>query len=162
MLSLLKITIFPKRSRGSLQKTVATCLKCETNLILAYLHRSQRHSSSQSQKCHSTLLSDKSKFLLRISSTTGFIFLTQCLAMVPCWKSFPNMNRERAENYLHWLAFLLARGTFYLFSREPLGSIVLDQKFCLRMKCLEVICSYLTRSWTHVFVIVKTKSMGVG
>ena len=26
------------------------------------------------------------------------------------------------------------------------------------MKCLEVICSYLTRSLTHVFVIVKTNA----
>ena len=68
----------------SLQKTIATCSKCESNLILACLHRSQRHLSSQSQKCHSAILSDKSKFLLRISSTTDFIFLTQCLGMVPC------------------------------------------------------------------------------
>ena len=34
-------------------------------------------------------------------------------------------------------------------------------KFHLRMKCLEVICSYLTRSWTHVFVIVKTNAFGI-
>ena len=25
----------------------------------------------------------------------------------------------------------------------------------------EVICSYLTRSWTHVFVIVKTNAFGI-
>ena len=61
----------------SLQKTIATCSKCETNLILAYLHRSQRHSSSQSQKCYSAILSENSKFLLRIPSATDFIFLTQ-------------------------------------------------------------------------------------
>ena len=29
------------------------------------------------------------------------------------------------------------------------------------MKCLEVICSYLTRSLTHVFVIVKTNAFGI-
>ena len=29
------------------------------------------------------------------------------------------------------------------------------------MKCLEVFCSYLTRSWTHVFVIVKTNAFGI-
>ena len=38
---------------------------------------------------------------------------------------------------------------------------MLDQKFRLWMKCLEVICSYLTRSWTHVFVIVKTNAFGI-
>ena len=48
-----------------------------------------------------------------------------------------------------------------LFSREPSGSIVLGQKFHLRMKCLEVICSYLTRSLTHIFVIVKTNAFGI-
>ena len=78
--------------------------------------------------------------------------------MVPCWKSFPNINPERAENYLYGLARYIL-GT--LFSREPSGSIVLDQKFRLRMKCLEIICSYLTRLWTHVFVIVKTNAFGI-
>ena len=39
---------------------------------------------------------------------------------------------------------------------------MLDQKFRLRMKCLEVICSYLTRAWTHVFVIVKTNAIDPG
>ena len=29
------------------------------------------------------------------------------------------------------------------------------------MKCLEVICSYLTRSLTYVFVIVKTNAFGI-
>ena len=29
------------------------------------------------------------------------------------------------------------------------------------MKCLEVICSSLTRSLTHVFVIVKTNAFGI-
>ena len=38
---------------------------------------------------------------------------------------------------------------------------MLDQKFRLRMKSLEVICSYLTRSWTHVFVIVKMNAFGI-
>ena len=42
---------------------------------------------------------------------------------------------------------------------EPSGSIALDQKFRLQMKCLEVICPYQTRSWTHVFVIVKTNAL---
>ena len=46
-------------------------------------------------------------------------------------------------------------------SREPACSIALDQKFRLQMKCLEVICSYLKRSWTHVFVIVKTNALGI-
>ena len=48
-----------------------------------------------------------------------------------------------------------------LFSREPSGSIALDQTFRLRMKCLEDFCSYLTRSWTHVFVIAKTNAFGI-
>ena len=44
---------------GSLQKTNATCSKCKTNPILTYLHRFRRHSSSQSQKRESTILSGK-------------------------------------------------------------------------------------------------------
>ena len=48
---------------GFLQKTNAMCSKCKTNLILTYLHRSRRHSSSQSQKRESTILSDKNKLL---------------------------------------------------------------------------------------------------
>ena len=32
---------------------------------------------------------------------------------------------------------------------------MLDQNSRLWMKCLEEICVYLTRSWNHVFVIVK-------
>ena len=68
-------------------------------------------------------------------------------------KSFPNMNRE-ASRKLFVLMDFLARSRYILeklFSREPSGSIVLGQKFRLRMKRLEVICSYLTRSLTHVF-----------
>ena len=38
---------------------------------------------------------------------------------------------------------------------------MLGQKFCLRLKCLEVICSYLTRLLTHVFVIVNTNAFGI-
>ena len=50
MLSLLKKSNLSKTKGGrSLQKTNATCSKCKTNLLLTYLHRSQRHSSSQSQ-----------------------------------------------------------------------------------------------------------------
>ena len=73
------------------------------------------------------------------------------------------MNRE-ASRKLFVLIGLLARSRYILeklFSREPSGSIVLGQKFRLRMKCLEVICSYLTRSLTHVFVIGKTNAFGI-
>ena len=76
-------------------------------------------------------------------------------------KSFPNMNREASRKLFVLIGFL-ARSRYIfekLFSREPSGSIVLGQKFRLRMKCLKVICSYLIRSWTHVFVIVKTNAI---
>ena len=76
-------------------------------------------------------------------------------------KSFPNMNREASRTVL--ISFLARSRCILekLFIREPSGSIVLSQKFRLRMKCLEVICSYLTRSLTHVFVIVKTNAFGI-
>ena len=48
-----------------------------------------------------------------------------------------------------------------LFSREPSGCIVLDKKNLFTDESLEVICSYLTRSWTHIFVIVKTNAFGI-
>ena len=92
---------FKNESRGSLQKTIATCSKCETNLILAYLHSIPLHSSSQSQKCRSRILSDKSKFLLRISKNYRFYFSNTILSDGTLLKSFPYMNCERAENYLY-------------------------------------------------------------
>ena len=70
---------------GSLQKTNATCSKCKTNLILTYLHRSRRHSSSQSQKHESTIFSDKNKLLPNISSVNEIFGPTQCCTLVPCW-----------------------------------------------------------------------------
>ena len=70
---------------GSLQKTNATCSKCKTNLILTYLHRSRRHSSSQSQKRESTIFSDKNKLLPNISSVNEIFGPTQCCTLVPCW-----------------------------------------------------------------------------
>ena len=69
---------------GSLQKTNATCSKCYTNLILTYLHRPRRHSSSQSQTRESTILSDKNKLLPNISSVNEIFGPTQCCPMVPC------------------------------------------------------------------------------
>ena len=78
-------------------------------------------------------------------------------------KSFPNMNRE-ASRKLFVLTGFLARSWYILeklFSRKPSDSIVLGQKFRLRMKCLDVICSYLTRSLTHFFVTVKTNAFGI-
>ena len=78
-------------------------------------------------------------------------------------KSFPNMNREASRKLFALIGFL-ARSRYILgklFSREPSGSIVLGPKFRLRMKCLEVICSYLTRSLTHVFVTVETNALGI-
>ena len=69
---------------GSLQKTNATCSKCKTNLILTYLHRSRRHSFSQSQKRESTILSDKNKLLPNISSVNEIFGPTQCFPMVSC------------------------------------------------------------------------------
>ena len=85
------------------------------------------------------------------------------LSDVTLLKSFPNMNREASRKLFVLIGFL-ARWWYILenlFSREPSGSIVLGQKFHLRMKCLEVICSYLTRSLTHLFVIVKTNAFGI-
>ena len=73
-----------KKEDGSLQKTNATCSKCKTNLILTYLHRSGRHSSSQSQKSESTILSDENKLLPNISSVNEIFGPTQCCPMVPC------------------------------------------------------------------------------
>ena len=73
------------------------------------------------------------------------------------------MNRE-ASRKLFVLTGFLARSRYIfekLFSWEPSGSIVLGQKFRVRMKCLEEICSYLTRSLTHAFVIVKTNAFGI-
>ena len=73
-------------------------------------------------------------------------------------------HEPRASRKLFVLIGFLARSRYILgklFSREPSGSIALDQKFRLQMKCLEVICSYLTRSWTYVFVIVKTNAFGI-
>ena len=73
------------------------------------------------------------------------------------------MNRE-ASRKLFVLIGSLARSRYILeklFSRKPSGSNVLGQKFRLRMKCLEVICFFLTRSLTHVFVIVKTNAFGI-
>ena len=73
------------------------------------------------------------------------------------------MNREESRK-LFVLIGSLARSRYILeklFSRNPSGSIVLGQKFRLRMKCLEVICFFLTRSLTHVFVIVKTNAFGI-
>ena len=72
------------------------------------------------------------------------------------------MNREASRKLFVLIGFL-ARSRYILeklFSREPSGSIVLGQKFHLLMECLEVICSYLTRSLTHVLVIVKTNAFG--
>ena len=91
---------FKNESRGSRQKTIVT-MKCETNLILAYLHSIPLHSSSQSQKCRSRILSDKSKFLLRISKNYRFYFSNTILSDGTLLKSFPYMNSERAENYLY-------------------------------------------------------------
>ena len=69
---------------GSVQKTNATYSKCKTNLMLTYLHRSRKHSSSQSQKRESTILSDKNKLLPNISCVNEIFGPTQCCPMVPC------------------------------------------------------------------------------
>ena len=93
----------------------------------------------------------------------GFYFSNTILSAGTLVKSFPNMNREASRKLFVLIGFL-ARSRYILeklFSRKPSGSIVLGQKFCLRMKCLEVICSYLTRSLTHMFVIVMTNAFGI-
>ena len=82
----------------SLQKTNATCSKCKTNLILTYLHRSRRHSSSQSQKRESTILSDKNKLLPNISSVNEIFGPTQCCPMVPFWKAFLKCTASEQES----------------------------------------------------------------
>ena len=83
---------------GSLQKTNATYSKCKTNLILTNLHRSRRHSSSQSQKLESTILSDKNKLLPNISSVNEIFGSTQCCPMVPCWKDFLKCTASEQES----------------------------------------------------------------
>ena len=83
---------------GSLQKTNATCSKCKTNLILTYLHRSQRHSSSQSQKREFTISSDKNKLLPNISPVNKIFGSTQCCPMVPCWKAFLKCTASEQES----------------------------------------------------------------
>ena len=83
---------------GSLQKTNATCSKCKTNLTLTYLHWSRRHSSSQSQKCESTILSDKNKLLSNISSVNEIFGPTQCCLMVSGWKAFLKCTASEQES----------------------------------------------------------------
>ena len=83
---------------GSLQKPNATCSKFKTNLILTYLHRSWRHSSSQSQKRESTILSYKNKLLPNISSVNEIFGPTQCCLMVPCWKAFLKCTASEQES----------------------------------------------------------------
>ena len=83
---------------GSMQKTNATCSKCKTNLILTYFHRFRRHSSSQSQKRESTILSDKNKLLPNISSVNEFFGPTQYCPMVPCWKAFLKCTASEQES----------------------------------------------------------------
>ena len=83
---------------GSLQKTNATSSKCKTNLILTYLHRSRRHSSSQSQKRESTILSDKNKLRPNISSINEMFGPTQCCPMVLCWKAFLKWTASEQES----------------------------------------------------------------
>ena len=95
MLSLHKIAIFSKR-KVCLHKTDATYSKCKTKLILTGIHRSRMHSSSQSQKLGSTILSDKNKFLPNISFISEMFGPTQCLPMVPCWKTFLKCTASRA------------------------------------------------------------------
>ena len=75
-----------------------------------------------------------------------------------------SLHEPRASRKLFALTGFLARLRYILeklSSGEPSGNIALDQKFRLRMKCLKVICSYLTRLWTRVFVIVKTNTFGI-
>ena len=78
---------------GSLQKTNATCSKCKTNLILTYLHRSRRHSSSQSQKHESTILSASN-----ISSVNEIFGPIQCCPMVSCLKAFLKCTASEQES----------------------------------------------------------------
>ena len=80
------------------QKTNATCSKCKTNLILTYLHQSWRHSSSQSQKRESTILSDKNRLLPNISSVNEIFGPTQCCPLVPCWKAFLKYTAREQES----------------------------------------------------------------
>ena len=97
---------------GSLQKTNATCSKCKTNLKLTYLHRPRRHSSSQSQKRESTILSDKNKI-----TSKHFIRKRKFWsnAKMPLdgslLQSFSKIYRERAGKPISTNIFLLARGS---------------------------------------------------
>ena len=86
---------------GSLQKTNATRSKCKTNLILTYLHRSRRHSSSQSQKRESTILSDKNKLLPNSSSVNEILAQHNAARWFPAEKLFKNVPRtsKKANQY---------------------------------------------------------------
>ena len=133
-------------------------LKWKTILILTYLHRSRRHLSSQSQKCHSSILSDKSKFPLRISSTTVIFVYHDSTLM----KSFPTYTASEQKTI--WIDWFSARSRYILtklFSREPYGKPCVGPKISFMEEMLEETCFYPTRSWNHVFVIVKTYAFGI-
>ena len=141
MLSLHKITIFKKRKyRCPCRKPNATCSKCKTNLILTYLHRPRRHSSSQSQKRECMILSDKNKLLPNISSVNEIFGPTQCCPMVPCLKAFSKMYRERARKPISTNTFLLARGSLGKLFQQ--GTIA---KHCVR-KIKSVVGEILRRN----------------
>ena len=57
----------------------------------------------------------------------------------------------------------MSRKLFVMIGFLARSRYILEKLFSRksRMKCLEVICSYLTRSLTHVFVIVKTNAFGI-
>ena len=68
------------------------------------------------------------------------------------------------SNFLVSVSFLINIGkemSLPGFRRKPSGSIVLDQKFRSRIKCLGEIYFHLTKSWNHVFIIVKTNASGI-
>ena len=60
-----------------------------------------------------------------------------------------------------WLSCSLAVHFRKAFQQGTIGQHCVGPKISFTDEMFEVICSYLTRSWTHVFVIVKTNAFGI-
>ena len=74
-------------------------------------------------------------------SDTSFQQVPLTCFITLCWKPaqlLPTGDKYVAITWVHKLSHLSYKAHT-------------DQKFRLRMKCSEVIFSYLTRSWTHIF-----------
>ena len=107
---------------GSLQKTIATCSKCETNLILTNLHRSRRHSSSQSQKCLSAIWSEIKQISSKNLINYRNFCLTQCLTDGTLLKAFLTYTASEQKTIsIYWFSARSRYISGKLFRREPSG-----------------------------------------